>query len=408
MRKARVRFSRSTLENIEETVRAGLIAQRDLFAGRRSIAIAAGSRGIANIQRIIKAAVEAVRELGAEPFVFPAMGSHGGATADGQVQLLASYGIEEKEIGCPVRSSMEVIELDATGLRHGLFMDRIASGADGILLVNRIKPHTDFHARFESGLAKMAVIGLGKERQALEMHHFGTYGLRELLPKAAARILAGGKIVAGIGIIENAYDETARVEVIPGSRILEEEPELLEEARANMPRLPIDEIDILIVDELGKNVSGTGMDTNIIGRIRIPSEPEPPTPRIKTIIVDDLTAESHGNATGMGLADVVTQKFFEKIDFKVTYRNIVTSSFLERGKLPVVADTAAHAFSTALRSCGVIEPGRERVVRIRNTLELGEIYLSEFLAGELSGRDDLGIGAEHVNLLASDGGLQPF
>jgi hypothetical protein len=270
-------------------------------------------------------------------------------------------------------------------------MDRLAFESDGILLINRIKPHTDFHGPYESGLVKMSVIGLGKERQAVAMHDFGVHGLRDLVPKAAARILNLGKIIGGLAIVENAYDETAHIEFVPAHQILAREPALLDEARKNMPRLPVDDIDVLIVDELGKNISGSGMDTNIIGRIRIPGEPEPPAPRIRSIMVDDLTPESHGNATGLGLADLITRRFHQKIDFAATYRNIITSSFLERGKMPVIAENAKEAYRIARRTCGVISPDAERIIRIRNTLHISEIYISRALARDLSHHPEISI-----------------
>jgi hypothetical protein len=404
--KAEVRFDRPRVADIEATVARQI--KRSQFGSRKNIAIAVGSRGIANIACIVKRTVRLLHEFGLNPFLIPAMGSHGGATPEGQAQVLASYGITEHAMGCPVRSSMEVVTLPSDGLPHALYMDRHAFEADGILLVNRIKPHTDFHGRYESGLVKMSVIGLGKERQAVAMHHFGVRGLRDLVPQAAARILDSGKIVGGFGIVENAYDETAQIEFVPANQILAREPALLDDARKNMPRLPVDESDVLIVDELGKNISGSGMDTNIIGRIYIPGEPNPSTPRIRSIIVDDLTGESHGNATGLGLADVITRRFYNKIDFEVTYRNIITSSFLERGKTPVVAETARDAYNIALRSCGRIPPDTERVIRIRNTLHLSELYVSSAIAAQLSQSPEISVSDKASETFTSAGELAGF
>jgi hypothetical protein len=407
LHKAEVRFDRPIVADIETTVARQI--KPALFGSRKNIAIAVGSRGIANIARIVKQTVRSLHDFGLSPFIIPAMGSHGGATAEGQAQVLASYGVTEREIGCPVRSSMEVLSLPSEGLPHALYMDRSAFEADGIVLINRIKPHTDFHGPYESGLVKMSVIGLGKELQAVAIHDFGVHGLRDLVPKAAARILDLGKIVAGIAIVENAYDETAQIELVPANQILAREPALLEDARKNMPRFPVHEIDVLIVDELGKNISGSGMDTNIIGRIYIPGEPEPSTPRIRSIIVDDVTSESHGNATGLGLADVITRRFYSKIDFPVTYRNIITSSFLERGKTPVIAETAREAFQIAMRSCGKIAPDTERVVRIRNTLQLSEIYVSSAIARHAGECPlDIDVSENATELFTAKGDLVPF
>jgi len=264
-------------------------------------------------------------------------------------------------------------------------MDRHAWESDGVILINRIKPHTDFHGLFESGLVKMSVIGLGKEKQAYAMHCFGIHGLRDLIPPSSQRILATGKILLGIAIVENAYDETGLIEAIPANEIFAREPGLLALAKENMPRLPVDALDVLIVDQLGKNISGAGIDTNIIGRLRIDGEPEPPSPRIRSIVVTDLTPETHGNACGMGLADVVTRRFADKIDFKTTNTNIITSGFLERGKLPVVADSDRHAFEIALRAAGCRDVENARVIRIRDTLHLSDLLVSPAVLNEIKG-----------------------
>ncbi len=406
LHKAEVRFDRPLVGHIEATLAPQF--KQKLFGSCKTVAIAVGSRGIANLAKIVQVTVTSVKQFGLSPFIVPAMGSHGGATAEGQASVLASYGITEAAVGCPVRSSMEVVQLPSEGLPHALYMDRWAAEADGIILINRIKPHTDFHGTYESGLVKMAVIGLGKERQAVAIHDFGVHGLRSLVPKAAAKILDLGKILAGIAIVENAYDETAILELVPAYQILGREPALLEHARKNMPRLPVHEIDVLIVDELGKNISGSGMDTNIIGRIRIAGEPDPATPRIRSILVDDLTGESHGNATGLGLADVITRRFYCKVDFPATYRNIITSSFLERGKVPIIAETASEAFQIARRACGAIRPGAERIIRIRNTLHLSEIYISPALVKDLRSRPDLTIADSPTEMFDPKGELTPF
>jgi len=406
--RADVQFPRPQIADVRGTVAAELAASRGVFPAKGTVAVAVGSRGIANISAIVKTAVATLRSWGLAPFIVPAMGSHGGATADGQRQLLADYGVTADAMACEIRSSMDVVELDRGDLLHGLFTDRHASGADGVLLINRIKPHTDFHGAYESGLAKMAVIGLGKERQAIEMHRFGVPGLRDGVPRAARRLLGMGKILAGLGIVENAYDETMALEVIPASALMEREPALLEMARANMPRLPASTLDVLIVDRLGKNISGTGLDTNVIGRMRIAGEPEPASPHIRAIVVTDLTAASHGNATGTGLADVITRRLFDKIDVGVTYTNVFTSGFPERGKMPIVAPTDADAYLCGLRSCGPIEPGAERVARIRDTLHPGELYVSPAVCDQLRGRTDVLVADEPREMFGEDGALLEF
>lgn len=385
--RVRQQFPRPRVDDVTATVREQMAASGVAFTRDAHIAVAAGSRGIANIDRITRAVVDVVREDGARPFIVPAMGSHGGATAEGQTAVLASYGITEETMGCPVRSSMDVVELPSDGLEHPLYMDRNAWESDGVILINRVKLHTDFHGPYESGLVKMAVIGLGKERQASTMHQFGVRGLRDLVPEAAKKVLDTGKILLGIGLVENAYDETATITAIPGKDLLQGEPALLEQARTNMPSLPVDEIDLLVVDFLGKDVSGTGFDTNIIGRIKIAGEADPESPRIRMILVRDLTPASHGNATGIGLADVTLRRLLDKIDFATTYKNILTSGFLERAKVPYVCEDEAEALKVALRGAGCIDPDSARIVRIRDTLHLSELIVSEPVADEV-GADD--------------------
>jgi hypothetical protein len=349
-----------------------------------------------------------VSQAGAKAFIVPAMGSHGGATAKGQTEVLASLGVTEQAMGCPVRATMEVHELPHDGLETKLFMDRFAWESDGVILVNRVKPHTDFHGPIESGLCKMLVIGLGKEHQAFEMHGHGVHGLRDLVPAAAKKLLASGKVIGGVAIVENANEETMHIESISAEKISQREPELLVIAKKNMPRLPVDDLDVLIVDRLGKNLSGTGMDTNIIGRIRIFGEAEPPSPRIKMIAVIDLTDESHGNATGVGLADVTTQRLFKKIDFDVMNKNVVTAGFPERAKLPVVAESDRQAVELALRAAGCRDVSRARVARIHDTLHLGEVQVSDTLIGELRNRPDIEVTNERCRLWNGDGTLPRF
>jgi len=409
LRRARVTFPRPVIADVEAAVRAELERTRARFppAGSR-VAVGVGSRGIANIDRIVRTAVAVLRHWGLQPFIVPAMGSHGGATADGQAALLASYGVTPDNMGCPVQSSMDVVELDRGPLPHGIYMDRFAHESDGVLLINRIKPHTDFHGRFESGLAKMAVIGLGKEPAASTMHAYGVPGLRDGVPRAAERILANGRIIGGLAVVENAYDDTMAIEFLGADEVLTREPGLLEIARANMPALPMPAIDILIVDALGKNISGTGLDTNVIGRMRIAGQPEPDSPRITAIVVCDLTDESHGNATGAGLADVITRRLFDKIDVGVTYTNVFTSGFPERGKIPLVAPTDADAFLCAWRVCGPIPPEDLRVVRIRDTMHLTDLDVSAALVRELDGRADIAVEDRAVSVFDDAGRLRPF
>jgi hypothetical protein len=351
-----------------------------------SIALAVGSRGIRDIREIVKASVEWLRSKGAQPFIVPAMGSHGGATAEGQREILASYGIEESTVGAPVRSCMDTIPIDSQGLEARLFMDALAWKSDGIILINRVKPHTDFHGDYESGLAKMAVIGLGKHAQALEIHRFGVKGLKGVMPACARRILSTGKVIGGLAVVENAYDFTAEISVLASEEIMDREPALLEKARGLMPSLPMDELDMLIVDFIGKDVSGTGMDPIIIGRMAIRGEPEPERPRIKTIMARDVTEGSHGNALGVGFADVILRRLYDKIDFAAMYENVFTSTFFERAKIPIVAQNDAEAVSYCMRACGPVPEEKLKIARIRDTLHIGDLCVSDAVLGEIKGR----------------------
>src|SRR5688572_14109226 len=374
--KIRQRFDRGRLNDLRDALQSQLAVLDGAIRTGATVAIAAGSRGIDNLALVVRVTAEYVKARGAHPFVVPAMGSHGGATAEGQSEILKLYGISEATIGAPIRSSMDVVELPRGDLSFRIFMDRHAHESDGVILVNRIKPHTDFHGRYESGLMKMALIGLGKLEGARAVHDFGVYGLRELIGSGASQVLATGKILAGIGLVENAFHETLQIEVLKADAIAREEPRLLNLAKRHMPRLPVDAVDVLVVDRMGKDISGVGIDPNITGRIGVGRERDAASPAVTAMMVCDLTPQTRGNAIGVGLADVITRRLFAKIDYEATYGNVVTSSFLERGKIPVVAGTDREAFDIAFRSCGYVAGGRERVVRILDTLHLEDVYVS--------------------------------
>ncbi len=401
----RLRWDEPGIEDIEAAVAAEFSRREDAFRFPRPgarIAVAVGSRGIANLVRIVGAAVRELSARGARPFILPAMGSHGGATAEGQREVLAGYGITEAAVGAPVVSSMDVVELPSGADGPRLFMARDAWESDGVLLVNRVKPHTDFHGSHESGLVKMAVIGLGKQTQALEIHSYGVSGLRERLLPAARAVLETGKILGGLGIVENPREETAVLRLASAAGLVETDRELLARARGLQPRLPIDDLDVLLVDEMGKDISGVGMDSNIIGRIRVRGQEEPDRPRIASIAVFDLTEASHGNALGVGLADVITRRLRDKIDFRATAENVVTSGFLERGKIPLTAETGRRAVEIALRGASVRDAAAARILRIRNTLALEEMWASDALVGELAGREVVEVTGERAPLLSGD------
>ncbi len=379
------KFAAPSIDNIEEHVKHELakVQIQEKVKEGMTIAITAGSRGIANMNVIIKTIVEELKLLGAKPYIVPTMGSHGGATAEGQTEVLESLGITEEFCGAEIRSSMEVVQLG--NLENGMpvYIDKNAYEADGIILMNRIKPHTDFKSEIESGLLKMAAIGLGKHAQALALHSHGIKGIRDFMPDVAKMIISKSKIIMAIGVVENAFEKTAAIEAIEKDQIEEREKELLKLAKSYMPKLPVENIDLLIVDEIGKNYTGTGMDTNIIGRINIQGVKEPESPKIKYILASDVSEASHGNALGIGLADLTTKKLFQKINFKAMNENIVTSTFLNRAKIPIVLENDKEAIQAALRANWGIDGENARVIRIPNTLHLEYLYVSEAILREI-------------------------
>lgn len=408
MRLVEQSFPGDRIEDVEEATLGSLAAADKttggfgVKAGAR-IAVAVGSRGVANLQTIVTGVVRWLKSVGATPFVVPAMGSHGGATAEGQREVLGSYGVTEGAVGAPVISSMETVQIPASDVDIPVYMDKHAFQADGVILINRVKPHTDFTGFPESGLIKMAVIGLGKHAQALSVHSLGIVGLTTKILPVGRALLATDKILGGVAIVENGYDETMHIEAIPALQIEERERVLLEVARSSMPHLPVDDIDLLIVDEIGKDISGTCMDTNIIGRRDLRGQEEPESPRVKSIVAMGLTEASHGNAIGFGLADVITQKLRDQVDLKATYENAVTSSFYNRTKIPLTAVNDADAIDIALRAAA-LGPDREknyraaRIVRIKNTLEISRVLVSESLVAELGERPNLSVSEKRIPL----------
>lgn len=375
--KVRQHFDGRHIEDVYAQTRAAVEQSGAKFRAGERVAVTVGSRGIANLPDIVRATVDEIRAQGARPFIIPAMGSHGGGTAEGQRAVLAGYGITAQSMGVEVVSSMDVVKIGEMEGPFRVYMARDAYEADCVVALNRVKPHTDFHGPVESGLMKMLVIGLGKHAQALETHRYGVYGLRELMPLAARCALDTGKIRMGVGVVENAYDQTLAVKACPGADIPALDGELLDLARRNMPSLPMDQLDLLVVEKMGKDISGTGMDTNVIGRIRIDGQPEPERPHIKVVAALSLTGASHGNATGMGLADIVTQRFKDDIDFDASYENMVTSSFIRRANLPLVARDEDQAIDWALRAIGPRTPRTLMAARIESTLKVDELWVSQ-------------------------------
>ena len=409
--KVRQDFPRPRVEDVGEALREQCAREeiRSRIEPGAEVAITAGSRGIAGIDNVLRSLVGILKDAGAKPFLIPAMGSHGGATAEGQVEILRSLGVTEESVGAEIRSSMEVVEIGKTEGGVPVYMDRIASEADGIVVVGRIKQHTDFRSGVESGLLKMSSIGLGKHAQALALHAHGVKGIRDYMVEAGKVVYGSGKVLFGVGIVENAYEETAMVEAIPPKRVAEREKELLEESANLMPRLPVSEIDVLFVDELGKNFSGTGMDTNVVGRFRILGVEEPESPDVKYLIVGDVSEASHGNALGVGLADFTTRRLFEKVDYEAMNQNVLTSTFVERAKIPMVMENDREALEAAVRCNWGVEPEDTRFIRIPNTLHLRYAYLSENLLDEALANGNVEVVEEAAELdFDENGNLASF
>ncbi len=357
--------------------------------GKR-IALGFGSRGVARIDEIAREMVAMVKANGGDPFIVPAMGSHGGATPAGQIEVLSGLGITEESAGCPIHATMETVILGETERGQSVYFDSYAAEADGYMICNRIKIHTDFHGPHESGLIKMLGIGLAKETGAASLHNHGVVGLRDYMPENARFVLQNTRFIAGFGVVEDGYHRPIHLEAFTKFDIETGEKRLLDLARSLMPRLPVDDIDVLIIDFMGKDISGAGMDTNVIGRWRIPGEPEPEAPRIKAIVVLDLTEASHGNAIGTGLADFTTRRLLDKINFPITTKNTFTSGFLMRGNLPMVYETDAQAIDAALTSLFRPNPQARsgaRVMRIRSTLDLEHIWVSSTLLDDVRASD---------------------
>jgi hypothetical protein len=392
--RVRQTFDRTAVKDIPGTVKAELkrlSLEKRLRPGQR-VALTAGSRGVANIAIILKAAVEYLKSLGAQPFIFPAMGSHGGATPEGQAALLAHYNVTESFTGGPVLSSLDVIEIGKTEDGVPVFIDQKASEAEGIIVINRVKPHTKFKAPIESGLMKMMAIGMGK-RKGAEYYHKAAiqFTFPKIIVDAGRVVLKKAAVLGGLGIVENGYDETAKIVAVNPGELEMKEKELLALAKKMMPRLPFNEIDLLIVDEMGKDISGTGIDPNVTGRNRDLLGVFPHPTNVKRLFVRDLTANSNGNATGIGLADLTTKRLVDKINYQATYMNCMTGISIEKAAVPMHFETDREAIKVALGSIGLIPPEKSKIVRIKNTLLVDEVEVSEGYGEELPKRPDLEI-----------------
>ena len=364
-------------EDIEATVfrEMGQEQFASLVKPGMEIAVTAGSRGIRNVDIITRAIVDFIKSCGAKPFIVPAMGSHGGATAEGQLEVLSSYGITPETMGCPIRSSMEVVKLGVSELGRTVYLDRNAYEADGIIVSCRIKPHNAFRGPYESGICKMLTVGLGKQAGASLVHTDGMDVIAKNIPTMAKVVLEKAKVLFAVPCIENAYDETCRITAVLAKDVLRVEPELLKFAFANMPKLIVGETDVLIVDEIGKNYSGTGVDPNITGTFSIPYVTG--GIKVQRTCFLNLSEESHGNALGCGLASAITSKIFDDMDLEKMYPNCITSTVLASARIPCVVANDREAIQICIKTCNKIEKGNVRVVRIPNSLHIGEIMLSE-------------------------------
>jgi len=340
-----------------------------------NIAITAGSRGVANIALITKGIIEAVRSKGAQPFVIPTMGSHGGATAEGQKAVLASYGITEDYLGCEIKASMDVVKIGTNEEGMDVLIDKYASKADGIIVCNRIKPHTCFRGPYESGIMKMMTIGLGKQSGAEVCHEAGFKHMAKYIPMFGKAILSQASIICAVALLENAFDETCKIKVLKSAQIESSEPELLEEAKKLMPRILFDECDVLICDKIGKNFSGGGMDPNITGTFVTPYASG--GLKSQKVAVLDLSDESNGNGNGIGSAHATTKRFFNKMIFEMTYPNAITSTVVDNVRVPMVMKNDKEAIQVCIRTCNEIDKKNPRIIRISNSLDVEHIWLSE-------------------------------
>ncbi len=376
-----------TVANVADEVRKQWLSSKTakrIKPGMR-IAVGCGSRGIKNYLTIAKATIAALKELGANPFVVAAMGSHGGATPEGQRELLASYDIDTEHLGVPIVTDMDAVQLGTNSWDQPVWWDKNALAADGVVTVSRVKPHTDFRGKFESGVLKMLVIGLGKRHGADQVHSFGTKGLRDMLPESGKVILEKTKFLGGLATLENANEETAKVEVVDRDDLRDREPQLLDEARRIMGRLPFEAIDVLIVGECGKNYSGAGIDPNVVGRMLLEASPEAETnnPRIIRMGVLEVSPESHGNGTGIGIADLTTNRALASIDPVPFRMNNLTARFLWRSKLPIAFETDREVIETCVETCWQPESSKIKFCVIPNTLEVAELWISVPLAADV-------------------------
>ena len=393
MMKVRQHFEAPEVKDVPGTVRAQ-IAGLGLAARVKkgdAVAVTVGSRGVNHIADIAQAIVASLRELGAEPFIVPAMGSHGGGTAEGQRGIIESYGVTEGFVGCPIRATMEVVQVSTVEGEVPVYFDKFAAAADHVVVIGRIKPHTGFVGEIESGLHKMMLIGLGKHKGAAIYHQaIVQYSFDRIIRAVGREVIDKCRILFGLAVVENQYDQTALIEAVPPARFVERERELLILARKWMPRLPFDQVDLLVIDAIGKNISGSGLDSNVVGRKYYEHcAAEKEVPKVTRILVRDLTEETHGNAAGLGQAEYCHQRVVDKMDVHATVINCMTGNAPSGAAIPIHFATDRQCLEQALQTVGFKAPENARVLRIRDTLHLGELLASEAYGKEAAGRKDL-------------------
>lgn len=375
----RQKYAMPSLSNLSESIHAQLSQPeiRRRIAPGAKVALAVGSRGVANIGTIVAEVAKTLRDWGAEPFIVPAMGSHGASTAAGQAEYLVGLGVSEATTGAPIRATMDVVQLGTTNDGINVYFDAYASEADAVIPICRVKPHTSFRGPIESGPTKMLAIGMGKQKGAESLHAKGFSGFAQRLMDAAELVCATYNVPFAVCSVENARDETAHLEVVPGDQLFDREPRLLKQAWELMGRIMLDSLDVLVVGGIGKNVSGMGMDPNVIGRYSVPDLTG--HMKVSKLAVLDVTDESHGNSLGIGLADLITERVLQKTDLGALYVNVVTSTVFTGAKIPVCAKTDRDAIGVALRTCNRQPTTSARLAFIESTKELEHIYISEAL-----------------------------
>ncbi len=404
MIRVKQKFDAAQLNNVIDVLNEQLYQPniKQLIKPGMSIAVAVGSRGIDRICEITAAVVKMIKKQGGQPFIVPSMGSHGGATAAGQIDVLRQLGITEDTIGAPIRSSMEVNKIGKLDNGLPVYVDRYACEADGIVIINRVKPHTAFRGPIESGLMKMMSIGLGKQKGAEACHQLGFKHMAENVPAMARIIMERLPVLFGIATVENPFDKVVKIRVVPTKDIEPVEIELLKLAKANIPRLQFDQVDVLIVDEIGKNISGDGMDPNVVGRYPTPYAHGGPD--VTKIVILDLTKETEGNANGIGTADFTTRYCVEQIDFEKIYANGLTSTVVSPTKIPTTLDNDREAIQAAVKTCNILDFSQVRLVRIKNTLEVGVIEVSEVMIPEVKANTNLELIGEPFEFYFNDEG----